>query len=360
MSNKIKGGHFIIDFFGCDPHQINKMEFWQKELPLAAKEAGMDILHSHFHQFEPQGITGFLLLSTSHLSIHTWPEYNYVACDIFSCSHGDETKKAVDYLQKRIEHSRVEKHYVKRGYVMTDYLKSPIYSTGKVEQIKINTKLAEINSVFQNIVVVDTANFGKCLVIDKIIQTSDSDHQIYDEALLSKISTHTKKILILGGGDGYVAEAALKKCPDAHISVIELDQEVVNCAKKYLNQNIFESPSVNLIIGDAINFLKTQQDKGEHYDLIISDLTDNPVGGNNSTRDTKNLYSSIIGSSFSLLKKDGWLAIQGGASKVCRKYIDITKIVTNNLEEVFENSERQDVHIPSFGEKGAFLFSQKK
>ena len=83
------------------------------------------------------------------------------------------------------------------------------------------------------------------------------------------------------------------------------------------------------------------------------------MGGNNSTRDTKNLYSSIIGSSFNLLKKDGWLAIQGGASKVCRKYIDITKIVTNNLEKVFGNYEREDVHIPSFGENGAFLFSKK-
>jgi len=359
MSNKVKGGHYIIDFFGCDPHQINRTEFWKEELPLAAKEAGMDILHSHFHEFDPQGITGFLLLSSSHLSVHTWPEYNYVACDIFSCSHGDETKKAVDYLRQRITHTRAEKRYIKRGYVTIDYLKSAIYSTGKIEHIKINSKLAEINSTFQNIVVVDTANFGKCLVIDKVIQTSDFDHNIYDEALLSKISSKTKKILILGGGDGYVAETALKLFPDVHVSIIELDQEVINCAQKNLKQTIFDNPNVNLVIGDAINYLKTQLCKGEQFDLIISDLTDNPIGSNCKSTDTKKLYMEIFDLSYKLLKKDGWISVQGGASKVCRKYINVAKIVTQLMQKTFDNVERKDIVIPSFGESSAFLFSKK-
>lgn len=360
MNNKTNGGHYIVDFFGCDPHQINNIDFWKRELPLAAAEAGMEILHSHFHEFDPEGITGFLLLSTSHMSIHTWPEYNYVACDIFSCSHGDETKKAVDYISKKIEHTRLEKHYIKRGYVMIDYLESPIYSTGKKEQIRISKKIFEIKSNFQSIVIVDTVNFGKCLVIDGIIQTSDSDHHIYDEALLSKITRDTKRILILGGGDGYVAETALELCPNAEISVVELDQEVINSSEKYLNQKVFRDSRINLVIGDAINYLKNQETNSEKYDLIISDLTDNPIGGNGNIKDAKKLYTDIVNSAFNLLKGDGWIAVQGGASKVCRKYVDVSKIVSQIMQKTFSNVEKKDVFIPSFGENGAFLFSNKK
>jgi S-adenosylmethionine decarboxylase proenzyme len=114
----IKGSHYILDFFGCDREQLDSMDFWQKELPESAKAAGMEILHDNFHQFEPHGITGFLLLSTSHISFHTWPEFGYVACDVFSCSSDSYTRKAVDYLKKCIEHKKCEMNKINRGYVI--------------------------------------------------------------------------------------------------------------------------------------------------------------------------------------------------------------------------------------------------
>jgi len=116
--NKITGGHYLLDFFGCDTEQLNSMKFWQESLPQAAQAAEMQILNSHFHQFDPQGITGFLLLSTSHISIHTWPEHAYVACDVFSCSSDEYTRKAVDYLKKVLKHKKCEMEYVDRGYAV--------------------------------------------------------------------------------------------------------------------------------------------------------------------------------------------------------------------------------------------------
>jgi spermidine synthase len=115
---EIKGGHYILDFFGCDSNQLNSLKFWREHLEKSADAAGMEILHHHFHEFTPQGITGFLLLSTSHISIHTWPEFNYVACDVFSCSDDKDTLKAVDYLKKHITHKNCEMEFVDRGYVV--------------------------------------------------------------------------------------------------------------------------------------------------------------------------------------------------------------------------------------------------
>jgi S-adenosylmethionine decarboxylase proenzyme len=67
------------------------MAFWKKILVLSAEAAGMKVLNQQFFQFTPEGITGYLLLSTSHISMHTWPEHGYVACDVFSCGGDRET-----------------------------------------------------------------------------------------------------------------------------------------------------------------------------------------------------------------------------------------------------------------------------
>ncbi len=111
------GEHYLINFFGCDKKQINSVDFWKKVLPASIDNSKMAVLKSFFYEFNLQGITGFLLLSSSHLSIHTWPEYQYVACDLFSCSDKDDTKKAIDYLKKKIKYSRAEIKKIKRGYI---------------------------------------------------------------------------------------------------------------------------------------------------------------------------------------------------------------------------------------------------
>jgi S-adenosylmethionine decarboxylase proenzyme len=113
-----KGGHYVLDFYGCDAAQLNSISFWKENLKAAAEAAEMEILNSHFHEFEPQGITGFLLLSTSHISMHTWPEHGYVACDVFSCSSDEYTRKAVEHLKKVITHSKVDVTYVDRGFAV--------------------------------------------------------------------------------------------------------------------------------------------------------------------------------------------------------------------------------------------------
>ena len=359
--SRVKGAHYTIDFFGCDPHQLDSLDFWKKALPEAAGAAKMDVLDSSFHQFDPQGITGFLLLSSSHISFHTWPEYNYVACDIFSCTNGDDTKKAVDYLKNVLDHSRTEIHHIKRGYVTMDYFVSPIFSTGKKEHIKVVKKIADITTPVQHIMVLDTVPHGRCLIIDGLVQTSTKDHETYDRAILDKLSKKDKRILILGGGDGYVADTALKINPDVHVTIVDLDPEVVYAAKKYLGQKkIFANRNIHTVIGDAMVFMRTQlAQKGQIYDGIVCDLTDNPVGSNGTKKNMIIFYTELCSLAKNFLEDGGWFTIQAGATKVTRKYINTVKLLTGIVEKQFGMVERKDVLIPSFSEKNTFLYTKK-
>lgn len=72
----------------------------EKILVEAAKVSNSTVLKIVVHKFEPQGLTGFVLLAESHISIHTWPEWNLVAVDIFTCGSKAMPQKAFDYLKE--------------------------------------------------------------------------------------------------------------------------------------------------------------------------------------------------------------------------------------------------------------------
>lgn len=357
---KTKGLHILIDLSGCDPHQINSKKFWSSTLVGAAKVASMEILHAHFYEFKPQGITGFVLLSTSHISVHSWPEYNYAACDVFSCSDDANTIKAAEFLIQAVESTKKKIQKIKRGYNVMEYLESPIYRTGSIVRTRVIKKLAETHSAFQSIVVADLKKFGRSLVIDGLVQTSEFDHERYDKAILAPLKPTDRHIIILGGGDGYVAKMALKMNPKLKITIIDLDAEVVFLAKKYLNQKVFSHPNVTLNIGDAMNYLKMYASKHEEkVDGIVSDLTDNPIGSKGAKSKMNEFYEEIFRLSKEILKPAGWISAQAGAATVVPKYIDVAKITENKFKKVFGNFNRKDVLIPSFGEKNSFIWARK-
>jgi S-adenosylmethionine decarboxylase len=107
------GKHFIIDFWGAD--FLDDVEFIETALVNAADAANAILLHIHIHKFlEGGGVTGVALLAESHISIHTWPESDYAAFDVFMC--GDSyADKAVKYLQEAFKPKRLEVHELSRG-----------------------------------------------------------------------------------------------------------------------------------------------------------------------------------------------------------------------------------------------------
>lgn len=110
------GIHHLVEFFGCCPHQINSQNYWETILESALEGADIEILNRHFYCFTPHGVTGYILLSASHISVHTWPENGYVACDVFSCGDENETSSIVHKISTAIRHERTRVTSLRRGY----------------------------------------------------------------------------------------------------------------------------------------------------------------------------------------------------------------------------------------------------
>jgi S-adenosylmethionine decarboxylase len=89
------GHHYIVEASGCDPKIIGNIEKVQQILVKAAEIAGAQVWSISFNRFPPQGVSGVVVISESHISTHTWPEYGYVALDIYTCGKSVDPEKAV-------------------------------------------------------------------------------------------------------------------------------------------------------------------------------------------------------------------------------------------------------------------------
>lgn len=108
------GAHVLADFWGCRPEKLDDARLLMQALREAATVANMTILGEEEHKFEPQGFTGMLLLSESHISIHTYPEQGYAAVDVFTCG-GGLTEKAIKYLKDALQPEHVKEVVIRRG-----------------------------------------------------------------------------------------------------------------------------------------------------------------------------------------------------------------------------------------------------
>jgi S-adenosylmethionine decarboxylase len=84
------GRHLLLELKNCNLEVLNDLEFLKRCLYDAAQQIGATVVNECFYEFSPHGISGVLVISESHLCIHTWPEYGYAAVDIFTC--GDSVK----------------------------------------------------------------------------------------------------------------------------------------------------------------------------------------------------------------------------------------------------------------------------
>jgi len=107
------GLHLLVDFWEC--RHLQDMAVIEKAMRDAAAVCGATVLEIKLHSFgESAGITGVAILAESHMSIHTWPEINYIAIDIFMCGRCDP-HRAVDVLKTVFKPGRVKIGEHRRG-----------------------------------------------------------------------------------------------------------------------------------------------------------------------------------------------------------------------------------------------------
>ena len=109
------GTHLLIELRDCNPEILKSLEEVRKILVSAAKEAKATIINNSFHEFNPFGISGVVVIAESHLTIHTWPEYGYAAVDIFTCGDIIKPERAVSYLVKKFDCKNPSIVEMKRG-----------------------------------------------------------------------------------------------------------------------------------------------------------------------------------------------------------------------------------------------------
>jgi|APSaa5957512535_1039671.scaffolds.fasta_scaffold307269_1 S-adenosylmethionine decarboxylase len=112
---RFAGIHLLIEFWGGK--NLNRASLIESTLRLSAKAAGANILSIHTHNFSPRGVTGIAVLEESHISIHTWPEHDFAAVDIFMCGNCDP-HAAIGPLKTALEPEKIVLSEHRRGILV--------------------------------------------------------------------------------------------------------------------------------------------------------------------------------------------------------------------------------------------------
>jgi S-adenosylmethionine decarboxylase len=109
------GRHLMAQYYDCDPAALQNVKMVSQKMHEAVKASGAQLLDESEYVFQPNGLTMVLLLSESHASIHTYPEYNACFVDLFTCGHNCSAEKFDAVLREYLKPKQVESDIVTRG-----------------------------------------------------------------------------------------------------------------------------------------------------------------------------------------------------------------------------------------------------
>ncbi len=115
LGQEVLGRHLLVEFYNCSEAMLDDTAGIESHMNEAARVCGATIVQSVFHRFSPWGVSGVVVISESHLAIHTWPEYGYASVDLFTCGDTVDPMVACEYLQKAFGAGHIELQALKRG-----------------------------------------------------------------------------------------------------------------------------------------------------------------------------------------------------------------------------------------------------
>jgi S-adenosylmethionine decarboxylase proenzyme len=128
------GYQTLIELYGCPSELIDDENIVKKILLNLADVVELTVVNSLIHHFSPIGVSGVIVIEESHIAIHTWPEYNYVAIDFFTCNQQYDLKNGIEFLRENFKAKEVEVKEVHRGSVQK--INNFHWATPKVENKK--------------------------------------------------------------------------------------------------------------------------------------------------------------------------------------------------------------------------------
>lgn len=128
------GRHILAEFFDCNPNILNNLQLVEEKMTEAAVECGATVVEKCFHMFNPHGVSGVVIISESHLAIHTWPELGYAAVDLFTCGESCDPKVAYNYLKKAFSSKTGSFSELRRGTLTSEeqVKKAPFYIKAQI------------------------------------------------------------------------------------------------------------------------------------------------------------------------------------------------------------------------------------
>ncbi|MEN6350470.1 MAG: polyamine aminopropyltransferase [Syntrophomonas sp.] len=206
---------------------------------------------------------------------------------------------------------------------------------------KASRTLRREKTDYQELGVVETEQFGRMLILDGAIQTTERDEFVYHEMItLVALNSHPRpqNVLIIGGGDGGALREVVRHPAVSKATLVEIDERVVAASKDFFPAHScsFDEPKAELVIADGIEYIKQHRDC---FDIIMVDSTD-PVGPAVELFST-GFYQSV----FEALKEDGMLVVQSESPFMNE---DIIKMAFGGINQVFPITKLYLASVPTY------------
>jgi spermidine synthase len=211
-------------------------------------------------------------------------------------------------------------------------------------------------SAFQEIIVAESLNFGRCLILDNEVQSAERDEFIYHEALIHPALTlhpNPRRVVIIGGGEGASLREVLRHKSVKKAVMIDIDREVVECSKKYLHtfhNGAFSDPRSEVLFQDGRKYLEENK---EPFDVVAIDINCPMEGGPAYMLFTKEFYSIVK----ERLTDQGILAVQADNTSPLAFNTFTTTI--NTLKQVFPGVFPYTSYIPFYALLWGFCLATK-
>ncbi len=109
------GRQILVEYYECNPDALKNVQLIEKAMVDACIMAQATVVTQTFHEFSPFGVSGVVVIAESHVAIHTWPEHNYAAVDIFTCGETIQPWILYEHLKKILESKHSSNMELKRG-----------------------------------------------------------------------------------------------------------------------------------------------------------------------------------------------------------------------------------------------------
>jgi spermidine synthase len=225
-----------------------------------------------------------------------------------------------------------------------------------VQRYRVRGTLYTGQTRYQSMQVIDTFDFGHCLLLDGKLQSSQRDEFIYHEALVHPaLITHPgpSSVFIAGGGEGATLREVLAHRGVKKAVMVDIDEEAVGVCRQYLpslHQGSFDDRRADLLHLDARKYLA---ESSELFDAIVMDITDPVEGGPSWKLYTREFYQMVA----DRLASGGVLAVQSGPANL--HDMAVFAAISRTLREVFPRVFPYTASVPSFGGAWGFMVASQ-